>query len=234
MVLLLAACATSPSSPPTPPAPADSSRSPPAPADPAQASPRPGETWTLVGLADDSHFPLPALPGGRALLGPACYDVNQRLTALDPRHPGLGPPCGVERWSAGSETMDLLWAGDAALLRTGSNPPGGLDGSGSGPDERARGRWNAVGSVLGACLGPPLNLPPAGDPAGRRGTDGTSWLIDLSGANRCALSGRLSLGIRGDRADTSELLAGGLGWASGGATFAARQLDPAADAGGPR
>ncbi|MSP54861.1 MAG: hypothetical protein EXR69_04545 [Myxococcales bacterium] len=204
---LLLACASS------------SSQSPPLPA-----------PYRLVGLADDSHMPFPALPGGAELLGPACFAVNQRLTAMDARHPGGGPPCGAERWSDGTRSFDLLWAGDAALFGAVPAAPHPAAPHPAAPhpaaqhDRTAQVSWNAIGPVLAACLGPPLNLPPGGDPGGQRTTDGVSWTISLTGKNRCRLVGRLELNIYADRANVHEITVDGHAWSAGGAERALKGL----------
>lgn len=202
LLLVLPACSPADVEPPSP-----------------ENSPPPAPSpWHLVGLADDSHMPLPALASGRELLGTACYTANQRIAALgtpftaptDP--PAAGPPCGVEEWSDGSSTFRLLWAGSSALIAE------------RGVDRRAPLLWHLDGA-LDACLGPPLNLPPAGDPGGTRTTDGEAWLLVFSGANRCGLTGSLRLWIRADRSDPGELTVEGRAWRSGGAELAAARLD---------
>ncbi len=186
---------------------------PPPPVDTPAPAPAP-RGWTLEGLADDSHLPLPELPGGHALLGTACFEANQRLTTLDPRHPGEGPPCGVEQWTDGTYTLRLLWTGDVGLVER------------DGAAHAAVTRWHAVDTLLAECTGPLLNLPPAGDPGGTRGTDGERWLLSFSGANRCGLEGTLVLWMRADRADPAQVRVAGQPWRSGGSALAEARLSP--------
>jgi len=188
--------------------------SPPPPPVVAPAPPPAPHAWALEGLADDSHIPLPELPGGRALLGTACFVANQRLTSLDPRRPGAGPPCGAERWSDGTQSMLLLWAGDAGMVER------------EGRASAAITRWHAVDALLAECLGPALNLPPAGDPGATRATDGEKWLLTFSGANRCGLEGTLALWIRADRADPQAIRVADQPWRAGGSTLAQARLGP--------
>ncbi len=215
----LLACAPTPSASPAPVAPESPPSSP-------SAAP-----FRLVALGDDSHLPLPAMPTSqRSLtLGDACYNANKTLTALDPRHPGTGPPCGAEDWSDGSTGFEILWAGDAAAFIPAAQPADARE-----PDRPAAPavdrphpaiyHWNSIDPVLAACLGPPLNLPPAGDPGGQRATDGTWWTIVLTGENRCAVAGTLRLNIRADRAEAQNLSVHGTPWLSGGAALAAKAL----------
>ncbi len=170
------------------------------------------DSWHLVGLADDSHIPLPTLQDGRDVLGTACFTINQRLTAFDPQHPAAGPPCGVEQWADGSAQFRLYWAGQAALIEQGT------------VERRALVRWNALDGVLAACLGPPLNLPPAADPEGTRTTDGETWTLHFSGANRCGLGGTMRLWMRADRSNVAGVTVDGRAWAAGGAELAASRL----------
>ena len=180
--------------------------SPPSPSPPLPAPAEPlAVPFTLIGLADDSHLPLPALPEGPALLGPACFSINERLTALDPKHPGVGPPCGVERWATPTERFDLLWAAEVALI----SRPGT-------PDRGALNTWRSLDGVLLACLGPPLNLPPGGDPGAARSTDGTRWTLTFSGQNRCSMAGRLDLWMYADRSDPRALSVHAAPWREGG------------------
>jgi hypothetical protein len=169
--------------------------------------------WRSVGFVDDSHLSVPALEEGASLLGPACFTINERLTRLDPRRPGDGPPCGAERWTNGEERFDLLWSGQHALLARN----GGLDIG-------AQNVWHALDGTLATCLGGLdgmlLTLPPGGDPGATRGTDGKVWTLQFSGAGRCALTGALKLWMRTDRADPTGLMVEGLPWRKGGSARA--------------
>ncbi len=182
---------------------------------PSEPAPKPisAPPWRSVGFVDDSHLPLPALEGGSSLLGPSCFTVNERLTRLDPRRPGDGPPCGAERWTNGAESFDLLWSGKYALLARSS-----------APDVGAQNVWHAVDGTLAACLGASngmlLTLPPGGDPGATRTTDGKVWSLSFSGAGRCKLTGTLKIRVRTDRADPTGLAVEGLPWRKGGSARA--------------
>ncbi len=182
---------------------------------PSEPAPKPisAPPWRSVGLVDDSHLSLPVLEGGASLLGPSCFTINERLTRLDPRRPGDGPPCGAERWTNGAESFDLLWSGQYALLARSS-----------APDVGAQHVWHAVDGTLAACLGASngmlLTLPPGGDPGATRTTDGKVWALQFSGAGRCRLTGTLQIWVRADRADATGLAVEGLPWRKGGSARA--------------
>ncbi|HJN73267.1 MAG TPA: hypothetical protein QGF58_04960 [Myxococcota bacterium] len=88
-------------------------------------------------------------------------------------------------------------------------------------------RW-ALAKPLGACIGDPLSLPPAGDVGGFRklrleGREG-HWLIELSGRNHCKLSGLVILDVQYPQADVRGLEAHGLPWGEGGREAVLEQL----------
>ncbi len=83
---------------------------------------------------------------------------------------------------------------------------------------RARLQWPSWQS-LELCLGDPLALPPAGDPAGFRlmaWDPEPTWVLDLSGANRCNATGQVSFRVDADSVNVEALLIDGLPWGEGG------------------
>ncbi|MCB9758701.1 MAG: hypothetical protein H6739_02580 [Alphaproteobacteria bacterium] len=84
---------------------------------------------------------------------------------------------------------------------------------------KARVRWGAMGAELGPCVGDPLALPPAGDTGGFRKLVWATpprWRVELSGFNRCSLSGAFELDTRVDRVPVVELVVDGRPWREGG------------------
>ncbi len=154
--------------------------------------PPPAPPWTLTGRASSDGLDTPTLIGGAAALGPACATLNERLR-------GDGPPCFVEEWRS-DRVLHVERAG--ARLRFDGQP--------------GRTTWTQLGGPLDGCLGDPLAVPPAGDPGGHRALDGDSWVLTLSGANRCALGGTLRLHTRRDTAAWSGLTVAGTPWDAGG------------------
>ncbi|MDP2308224.1 MAG: hypothetical protein Q8P18_19550 [Pseudomonadota bacterium] len=155
------------------------------------ASPPP--PWTLQGRASSDGLDTPTLPGGAALLGAACATLNATLH-------GSGPPCFVEDWRADGARLRVERAG--ARLRFDRVP--------------GRTTWTPIGGILASCLGDPLAAPPADDPGGRRTLEKRTWVITLSGQNRCALTGTLRLDATRDHAEWSGISSEGLPWSSGG------------------
>ncbi|MES2644746.1 MAG: hypothetical protein V4850_34985 [Myxococcota bacterium] len=156
-------------------------------------APSPPPTWILVGRASSDGLDTPTLPGGAALLGADCATINTALR-------GHGPPCFVEEWRADGAPVRVERAG--ARLRFNRVP--------------GRTTWTPIGGILASCLGDPLALPPADDPGARRTLEKRTWVITLSGENRCALAGTLRLETTRDRADWDGISAEGLPWSKGG------------------
>lgn len=193
-----AACAASdvpPAPPPAPPAPT---------------------TWTLVGevtLGAVHPRPRPGFEEAVDLLGPECATATARLG-------DRAPPCRAELWRplrpAGEPVDDarafLLQVGRSTLLLTAS-----------GEHQRSA-RWPDLGPVLERCLGDPLALPPTGDPQGYRHlvieAESAAWVLHLSGANACQLSGSLRLGISPDQVSVEDLSVGAVPWRERGAQAA--------------
>lgn len=104
-------------------------------------------------------------------------------------------------------------------------------------EARARARWPSLGDVLTPCVGDPLRLPPARDPGGFRKLvwgESAQWRVELSGINRCGISGALLLNTRVDHVDPAGLIAGGLPWFAGGAEAARAVLRAELRAEAPR
>lgn len=122
--------------------------------------------------------------------------------------------CAAERWRAegGSPPAERI------LLRDGDRIVW-LDDQTVWPA-----RWRQISGALLHCLGDPLAVPPAADPAGGRDLleDPTApqarwwWRIRLSGQNRCDLRGSLRVAATAPKIDLSELRVGDLPWHSGG------------------
>ncbi|MDP2312661.1 MAG: hypothetical protein Q8P41_07130 [Pseudomonadota bacterium] len=170
------------------------------PAPPAVPEPTrlPPPSWVLVGRASSDGLSTPTLQGGTARLGVGCAALNDTLH-------GHGPPCFVEEWRAGDGTVLVERAG--ARLRFDGVP--------------GRTTWTPINGALAACLGDPLAVPPAADPGGQRTLERRTWVVALSGQNRCAIAGTLRLDATRDRADWSDLSAGGRPWSAGGREIAA-------------
>ena len=84
--------------------------------------------------------------------------------------------------------------------------------------------WGEWSETLQVCLGDPLDLPPGGDPEGFRKLrwdgKGGSWMLELGGMNRCAMSGRIHLAAKRNRVDVAELSVDGVLWGDGGGEVA--------------
>lgn len=110
----------------------------------------------------------------------------------------------VQTWVAGDETVTLdttsgrLSRGEVEL--------------------KARSTWPAW-QTLALCLGDPMTMPPAGDPAGFRvlaWDDPVHWRLELSGANTCQATGTVILDAVRDEVDVGGLLIDGRPWREGG------------------
>lgn len=104
-------------------------------------------------------------------------------------------------------------------------------------EQKVRARWPALGDVLAPCIGDPLLLPPARDPGGFRKLvwgESIRWRVELSGTNRCGISGALALDAGIDHVDPSGLVVGGLPWFAGGAEAARAVLRAELRAEAPR
>lgn len=155
----------------------------------APVSPAPTQAWSLAGRHRPGALDVPAWPEGAALL-PAGCDAT----------------CLAERWTSPG--------GERWFVRTAAKA-----WSQDGPDAPRRpapASWRTLGGVLSACLGDPLRLPPAWDPGGARGYDGTDWVLLFTGDNPCGLTGTLRLGAHRDGLDTDGLAVDGRPWARGG------------------
>lgn len=157
------------------------------------ATAAPTVRMTLVGRASSDGLDTPTLPGGAALLGTDCATLNTALR-------GHGPPCFIEDWRADGDAVRVERAGERLRF---DGVPG-------------RTTWTPIGGILASCLGDPLALPPADDPGARRTLEKRTWVITLSGENRCALAGSLRLDATRDRAEWSDISSQGLPWGSGG------------------
>lgn len=157
--------------------------------------------WRLSGRVTAEDSTQDALPfaGGHDLLD-AC---------------GGATPCAAERWvsESGAQAI-LLVRGDRVVWG----------------EQHWPATWRRLGTELNHCLGgTPLASPPAGDPGGYRmlaATDppasdpSAEWLLHFSGANPCQLSGELLFSATRDRADSRDLLSGGIPWSEGGRAHA--------------
>lgn len=94
--------------------------------------------------------------------------------------------------------------------------------------QRAKRGWGEWSDTLEVCLGKPLDIPPGGDPGGFRklAWDGTRghWTLELTGMNRCAMSGRIHLAVKRNHVDVSELVVDGTSWPQGGGEVAVQML----------
>jgi hypothetical protein len=149
--------------------------------------------FQLSGRASSAGLDTPTLAGGAALLGTGCVTANRTLD-------GDGPPCFAEVWQAADRSVAVLRAGHR--LR--------FDG------QRGRTSWSQVDGPLAWCLGDPLAIPPAGDPGGLRTLDVDTWVVHVSGDNRCALTGDLRLAATVDHAAWDDIRAAGHPWDAGG------------------
>jgi len=172
-------------------------------------------TWRLVGehaIGAPRPASHPSFAGALDLLGADCTTAAVRLGAAP-------PPCRVELWRRQDGT-----APDALFLVVGSASE--LDVEGRAILRPTR--WTRLGPTLGDCLGDPLDLPPAQDPAGFRGLVVTAgeprWMLSFSGANRCALSGWILLSAADEGVDVERLEVDGLPWRAGGVERARERL----------
>lgn len=90
--------------------------------------------------------------------------------------------------------------------------------------KHAKTAWGDWSETLQVCLGDPLDRPPGGDPEGFRKLqwDGQrgSWMLELGGMNRCAMSGRIHLAAKRNLVDVRELRVDGVLWGDGGGEVA--------------
>jgi hypothetical protein len=124
---------------------------------------------------------------------------------------GAPERCSVETWSRdGAAPLHLVRDPDRMWR--------------SGRRDTWRTTWRGLSGSLALCIGAPLAIPPATDPAGFRllhERDGAfRWTVHLSGANPCGLSGQLELDALADRVRPHDLRVDGLAWAEGGRELA--------------
>ena len=180
--------------------------------------PRPrAARWSLAAIASsDSELSAayPHFADGVDLLGRDCEVAHQTVG-------GRPPPCTAELWRPTDGAEGTL---DAVLLRVGKHT---LLSSGDRAWPR-EGGWNLLGPTLGRCIGDALALPPASDADGLRTLrlDDASmwWVISLSGANPCRLSGHLRLPLTGEHPDTTGLMVDERSWSDQGALRAKEHI----------
>ncbi len=158
------------------------------------------------------------------LLVAACSQAPQPTpTATEDRAietPAEAPAERIYRVATVEAGVETLQAADGHTLSF-DTAARRLDG------QHARVRWPSWGEVLQVCLGDPLDLPPGGDTGAFRklAWDGSKgrWALELSGMNRCSMSGRVHLSVKQDRVFADALLVDGIAWGEGG-QFRAKEL----------
>ncbi len=171
--------------------------------------------WQLVGaISAEGNLPYPGFGGAEALLGQDCAVASADMKARP-------SPCIAERWRA----VESPGTPEVTVLRVGRKLR--LSRGGEVLDRSAE--WSLLGPTLAACLGDPMDLPPAGDPAGVRSLiedgGGLRWSLGLRGDNPCRLRGELSLPLSADRVDTSALQVEDRPWSDGGVERARELLN---------
>ena len=127
--------------------------------------------------------------------------------------PPAEPPAALFRLAQDGEVQRWTADGETALLDTRSSVLTRGDAT-----RKVRTHWPAW-QTLSMCLGHPLALPPAGDPAGFRllvWEDEVRWRVELSGTNTCQASGHVELDVSADVVDVDGLLVDGSPWREGG------------------
>lgn len=138
--------------------------------------------------------------------------------ASEPPEP---PPKTIYTLASASDGVET-WGADDGSTVSFHAAKNRLDG------QWAKRGWADWSDTLEICLGKPLDLPPGADPGGFRKLtwDGKQghWTLELTGMNRCAMSGRIHLAAKRDVVDVGELVVDGTPWPDGGGEVAVQLL----------